>query len=532
MPSTLAWGGARMTGSGMARSHARSWLELPVCGVAVLLGCGAHAAPPLTTVPPTSTAPAIEVVSAPTPEPVAPTTAAERALAAPRPLEDGAVIEWPAIAAVSLEEVELPFAVEVWGHVAVDGLPLVVLGGDRLIALPTDGHTPTRAFADERGHSNRCVESCVAVAGGAFVVLDRDGVLVARDIATLATRWERPAPEGIRSGVYGDGDTFVVQAEDGVFGLDAATGAQRWHWEIEGGYAPRIGQGLFVQRVGSVVFAIALSTGEVRFRVEAVGVDLGPVTPDGFALLRARYADAGSDLTARQVRLVGLDGTQHVVELDADIESRDAVLVAAQTLTVLVSAGDDRAEVRRYDARTGRRLQRSRSFGRALPGSLLAVGPDVAIIDRTLGIRLLDGPTLAERWLGGERRMCVAPIVWRPTATSTPVLTCRGYGGFGVYRASAAVEARRPVTVSGVVRCGERGTTAHVMVEGVVAQTDRRGRYRVRVSADEEVNVTVAAETDMLDADCSGSRSVLLPPDAREVRVDFDLAWRNVAEGL
>jgi len=516
----------------MDRVNRPRWRELLVCGLLLALGCGADPAPPLTSpATPTSAPPADEVVIAPGPELAAPATDADRPALSPSVLEEGPTIEWPTTAAVSLEEVDVRLAVDAWGQVTVDGLPLVVLGAERHIVVPTDGQSPTRAYADDRGRPDGCLPSCVAVAGGAFLVRDREGVLVARDVVTLATKWERPALEGTR-GLYGDGDTFVVIASDGVFGLDAASGATRWQWEVEGSYTPRIGQGLFVRRSEGVVFALDLATGEVRFRLDADGTDVGPITPSGFALVRFRYATHGSELTASQVRLVGLDGTQRLVQLDADVESADHVLVAEDTLTVMVSTTDGLAEVRRYDARTGRRRQRSRPFGRAMPVSLLALGPDVAVVDRTLGIRLLDGVTLAERWLGGERGECFEPMVWRPSATSAPVLACRGYGGFALYRASSTRDARRSVTVSGAVRCGERGATAHVMVEGVVARTDGRGRYRVAVRADDVVDVTVVAETDVLDADCSGSRSVPLAPGAREASVDFDLEWRNIAEGL
>jgi len=515
----------------MARTVRPRRLELTVCALMLTPGCGGHEAPaPARPSLPASEAPAAGVVMPP-PTEAAPPTSPDGPAASPRMLAEGAALAWPTEEAVSLEEVDLPLAVDVWGQVTIDGLPLVALSDERLVVIPADGQAPMRAYANERSRPRSCSRACVAAAGGAFLTLDGDGALVAREVATLATRWERPAPEGATE-LYGDGDTFVVVAPAGVFGLDAVGGATRWQWEVEGGYPPRVGQGLFVRRSEGVLFALDLGTGEPRFRLETGAVDVGPITPAGFALVRDRYASDGGELTARQVRLVGLDGTDHLVQLDADVESADAVVVAARTLTVLVSPANDRAEARRYDARTGRRLQRSRPFGRAVPGTLVAVGPDVAVVDRTLGIRLLDGETLAERWLGGEGRWCFEPAVWRPSVTSAPVLACRGYAFFALYRASPERDGRRTVTVSGTVRCGGSGTPAHVMVEGVVARADRRGRYRVAVRADDTVNVTVVADTDILDADCSGYHAVALAPDADEASLDFDLEWRNVAEGL
>lgn len=159
-------------------------------------------------------------------------------------LAHGEVIEWPDGPVASLEVLAPALAAtDGWGLVVHDGEPLVALVGDRFVQIPIDARTPVRAYANARGHpSTACYESYVAVANGAFLTCDRDRSLVAREVATLAVRRDRPAIEGA-SAVYGDGDTFVVAARETLVGLDAGSGTERWRRTGTGTFGVRTGRG-------------------------------------------------------------------------------------------------------------------------------------------------------------------------------------------------------------------------------------------------------------------------------------------------
>jgi outer membrane protein assembly factor BamB len=86
----------------------------------------------------------------------------------------------------------------------------------------------------------------VAVASDVVVYSDRNGALVARDVASGAVRWQRPLDSAFtRMGYAASGDTVaeVVQTAGGsgagakeaaVIGYDAATGSQRFSRDVTG----------------------------------------------------------------------------------------------------------------------------------------------------------------------------------------------------------------------------------------------------------------------------------------------------------
>ncbi|HET9988560.1 MAG TPA: PQQ-binding-like beta-propeller repeat protein [Kofleriaceae bacterium] len=108
------------------------------------------------------------------------------------------------------------------------------------------GHDPTqlapRWVTPVGGH---LMSARPAIANGVVFVTVTDlangntGGVVALELATGKVMWRAVTPIQVRGGVAVVGDIVVVPRIDGVvLGLDAATGAERWHYTLRPGTAP------------------------------------------------------------------------------------------------------------------------------------------------------------------------------------------------------------------------------------------------------------------------------------------------------
>lgn len=210
-----------------------------------------------------------------------------------------------------------------------------------------------------------------ALAGGAVVVADPDGTLLALEAGNGQERWTRPA-EGV-IGLAGHADTVLVAHADGrLSSLDAASGDERWGVELE---PLRGGPSL----AGTTVL---LTTGDGR--LEAVAASTGDTLwsyDSGVALLPTPAVDATAVYVLAGPRLIALARTSGEVLWEE--VSEDATYVGAPTLSqgqVFVAATD--LSVRVLSASSGEEIDRIdvaapiRSVSAGADGLLVAMTAD------------------------------------------------------------------------------------------------------------------------------------------------------------
>ncbi|MFO0686160.1 MAG: PQQ-binding-like beta-propeller repeat protein [Sandaracinus sp.] len=498
-------------------------MRASLAGLALVLGCGGGG-PALPAPAPPASGPTVEAT---THTPVTETAPASSPAAATPPavLAESAALAWPDEPVASFTRVDVDLGHGLTALVAQDGKPLVVIGPDRFVVIPSDGTTPLRAYANERGLSTRCGSwRGVAVAGGAFLTCASDETLVARDLETLAVRWERPSP-GDTNDTAGEDDTFVVTTSAGWLGLDARSGATIWEIAAPFEPAPLVVHGTAFALTRAGLVGRDARTGEHRFDVAAEDGLLVPIPGRGVVL--------ESTASAAALRLVEPDGAAREVPLDAPFFSESpSALLEGETLTTLVTVGRGQLEVRRYDLASRTRTARSEPFHAGGFEHLYALGRQVLVVNGH-GARLLDAATLAQRWLGEAAGACTSTAVWRPTATAAPVLACLTLGELSLFVPSAAPVERHRVRVSGTTRCQGGPDPSSVRIEGVHVETDPRGHYEVDVDADDDIDIVASAVDTPSETSCTGSRSVPVPPGARRMQVDVDETWETFdASGL
>ena len=115
--------------------------------------------------------------------------------------------------------------------------------------------------------------SMPALADGRLYVADGRGTVAVFDAATGAAGWTRSLPKPATSPAIAAG-VLVVSAGDGVYGLDAATGAVRWQLPAEAPVksAPAIdGGSVYVGLPDGSLAAVDLQTGALRWRTSVGG---------------------------------------------------------------------------------------------------------------------------------------------------------------------------------------------------------------------------------------------------------------------
>lgn len=501
----------------------RAW---PAC-LAVVLGCGAPSAPAAET--PTSqtgaapgpvpTSPAAEASpSEPAPSVAAsPTLGAGGADSAPSAIAEGATLAWPEEPVASFTHVLLDIGGPMELLAAQDGKPLVVIGREHFLVVPTDGRSPVRVYANERGLSPGCMgDHRAAIAGGAFLTCARDDTLVARDLETLEVRWERSFP-GPRE-TLGEGDTFLVRTSAGWTGLDAASGATRWERPTTSMTSAIATAGLAIVIEQDRLDARDVRTGEPRFEAAYAGEVVRPLPGGGIVL-----APTG---TAPALRLIAPDGTERTLPLDAPSAESIAALFDDEALTAVVQLAARRMEVRRYDLASEARTARSETFDSAGFPRVYALGRDLLLVS-PLGGRLLDAEDLTQRWLGEDVGECRTLVPWRPTTQAAPALACLDdEGTLSVFVASATQVTRHRVRVSGSTRCGGGPSPSIVWIEGRTVESRSDGRYRVDVMADDDIDISATALDTPMDTACTGGRrSVPVPAGASAMHVDVAMTW-------
>jgi outer membrane protein assembly factor BamB len=128
------------------------------------------------------------------------------------------------------------------------------------------------------------LNSMPALAGGRLYVADGRGNVAVFDAATGATGWTRSLPKPATSPAIAAG-VLVVSAGDGVYGLDAATGAVRWHLPTDPTVdsAPAIDALIvYVGLPDGSLAAIDLQTGALQWRTAIGGaITRAPSFADG-----------------------------------------------------------------------------------------------------------------------------------------------------------------------------------------------------------------------------------------------------------
>lgn len=123
-----------------------------------------------------------------------------------------------------------------------------------------------------------------ALAGGRLYVADRQGNVSVFDAPTGAPGWTRHLPKPASSPAFSNG-LLVVGAGDGVYGLDAASGASRWRLPTDQPVesSPAIVAGtVYIGLPDGSVVALALDSGSVRWRTAIGGsITRAPAVADG-----------------------------------------------------------------------------------------------------------------------------------------------------------------------------------------------------------------------------------------------------------
>ncbi|MGE0786110.1 MAG: hypothetical protein AB7S26_10505 [Sandaracinaceae bacterium] len=493
---------------GMRRS-----LTLGLASLLALSGCGSSCASDATGGPPAPP-------SRPTPAPTVPLDPAPLPATPPAVLAEAEVIEWPAGRIVALDTlVPSLFTEELCTYITQPGAPLIAIYEDRIVVVPADGASPTRAYSNELG----CGDArALTLASGALVTMN-DHDLVARELDTLAIRWRRHIDPGEP---VGSGDTVVVTTFGAWLGLDAASGETRWEHR-RGARAEGVLLGdVLVATVRNAVIGIAVSDGAERFRLAV----------ERPALLRAGERTAAAfviqnderEIDWRTPTLVSADGTSRRLDLDAELASFRSLLVDERGVYAMVEVAPDRVELRRYD-QAGEVVARSRPFDVWLETpSLVAMGSELAIFGAPSGLRILDASTLADRWVEFEPTSAWLgpPTVWQPSPERAPVLVEIGLRWQLLLHLAGSAGAPRPVRVSGTLRCdGQPVPDTELVVEDVVTRTDERGRYRARATVGAAVHVDAVLRGEAgPGGDCRGTRSADIDRRARTAEVDLDMS--------
>ena len=123
-----------------------------------------------------------------------------------------------------------------------------------------------------------------ALAGGRLYVADGRGNVTVYDAPTGARGWTKALPRPAGSPAFAQG-LLIVGAGDGVYGLDATSGAERWHLATDAPVlsAPAIdGGSLYVGLPDGSLVALDIASGAERWRTKIGGaITRAPALADG-----------------------------------------------------------------------------------------------------------------------------------------------------------------------------------------------------------------------------------------------------------
>jgi outer membrane protein assembly factor BamB len=251
-----------------------------------------------------------------------------------------------------------------------------------------------------------------AVADGTVFVTDNVGTTFAVDARTGVGRWSRDGgvwQPDVTSGSPTVTDGTVIVFDEGVSGIDAATGADRWHSTLVCFGAPVVARGvLYVSCYDQGVHAIDVATGTELGHLDAYRIFLSLTVSEGMVY--------GQQLSGGVFAIDGMDGSERwqANTLQTSILSP---LARAENRVFTVDGFD----VLALDATTGSEVWRHQIAGGVTTAPVVAAGVIYVGTDDH-GVYAIDAATGEERW-----HVTVAgPIVTEPAVVDGVVFVGDG----------------------------------------------------------------------------------------------------------